>query len=176
MIERLVACGGLGVRVRRLGHNRAGEIRVTRFLRNRAVGVDEMMSAARARLAEAVEGRHVLAIQDTTVTRSAGGGGSYLHAMIAVDGASGALLGAVDARFLHRTQGLRASRGRRDFAEKESARWLAGAQVAARACAGADRVTVIADREADVFDLFAQRPAGADLLIRAAHDRVLNDG
>jgi hypothetical protein len=34
--ERLVAVGSRGVRVRRLGGNRAGEIRITRFLRNPA--------------------------------------------------------------------------------------------------------------------------------------------
>jgi len=135
-----------------------------------------MMATAQERLAGVVKGRHVLAIQDTTVTRSGGGGGSYFHAMIAVDAESGALLGAVDARFLYRTQGRRASRRQRGFANRESARWLASAQAAMQACGSAGQVTVIADREADVFELFAERPAGADLLIRATHDRALNDG
>jgi hypothetical protein len=41
--EQLVAVGSRGVRVRRLGGNRAGEIRITRFLRNPAVSVEEMI-------------------------------------------------------------------------------------------------------------------------------------
>lgn len=176
LLRRLVESGGSGVRVRRLGGDRAGEIRLTRFVRNEAVRIGEMMATARARLAGAVAGRHVLAIQDTTVTRSGGGGGSYFHAMIAVDAESGALLGAVDARFLYRTQGRRSSRRQRGFADRQSARWLASAQAAAQACGSALQVTVIADREADVFELFAERPVATELLIRATHDRVLNDG
>lgn len=45
-----------------------------------------------------------------------------------------------------------------------------------RVAAAAAEVTVIADRESDIFEVFAQRPAGVDLLIRAKHDRALGDG
>jgi hypothetical protein len=173
---RLAEVGLSGVCVRRLGGSRAGEIRLTRFLRNPAVRLDAMLEAAQSRLAAALPGRHVLAIQDTTVTRSEGGGGSFLHAMVAVDAGDGALLGLVDAQFLHREQGLRRSKRQRAFADKESGRWLACARTAARVCAGAATVTVVADREADVFECFADRPAGVELLIRAAHDRSLGDG
>jgi hypothetical protein len=37
-------------------------------------------------------------------------------------------------------------------------------------------VTVVADREADIYEAFAKRPAEVDLLIRASHDRALVDG
>ena len=37
-------------------------------------------------------------------------------------------------------------------------------------------VTVIADREGDIYEEFACRPAETELLIRAHHDRVLEDG
>jgi hypothetical protein len=37
-------------------------------------------------------------------------------------------------------------------------------------------VTVVADREADIFEAFARRPASVDLLVRAAQDRSLGDG
>ena len=56
-------------------------------------------------------GGDVLAVQDTTMTRASGRRrGSFLHATIAVDAASGAVLGALDAQFLERTEGGRASR------------------------------------------------------------------
>src|SRR6266436_4263904 len=42
--------------------------------------------------------------------------------------------------------------------------------------AGAVCVTVIADREGDIYEEFACRPAETELLIRAHHDRVLEDG
>jgi hypothetical protein len=37
-------------------------------------------------------------------------------------------------------------------------------------------VTVVADREADIFEAFARRPASVDLLVRAAQDRSLGGG
>jgi hypothetical protein len=121
-------------------------------------------------------GRHVLAIQDTTVVRSEGGGGLYLHVAVAVDAASGALLGLTQAAFLSRTEGKRAAHKRMPFAEKESWRWHDGAVRSAEVCAGAERLTVIADRESDIFQAFALRPAGTDLVVRAAQDRALEDG
>jgi hypothetical protein len=35
---------------------------------------------------------------------------------------------------------------------------------------------VVADRESDIYEAFARRPVGVDLLVRAAQDRVLDDG
>lgn len=176
LLSRLVASGGRKVRVRHLGSDRAGEMRLTRFLRNEAVTTTEMLAEASARTAERCAGRRVLAIQDTTVLRSAGGGGSYLHAVIAVDAEDGAILGLIDGQFLERTKGRRTVRRSEGIEAKESFRWLEGADQAATVCARASGVTVIADRESDIFELFALRPEGADLLVRAAHDRSLDGG
>lgn len=168
--------GGDKLRVRRLGGSRAGEIRLTRFLRNEAVTCEEMLAQAAERTSERCVGRHVLAIQDTTVLRSQGGGGDYLHAVLAVDAQDGAILGLIDGQFLERGGGRRASRRAAPIEEKESFRWLEGADQAASVCAGAACVTVIADRESDIFEAFALRAEGAELLVRAAHDRALEDG
>lgn len=159
--------------MRRLGGNRAGEIRLTRFLRNPAVSIDEMVAEAARRTVERCRGRDVLAIQDTTVIRSDGGGGDYVHVVFAVDAQDGSILGLVDAQFLHRQSGQR-----RDAAieHKESFRWLQGADQAATVCAGAERLTCIADRESDIYEAFALRPDATDLLIRAAQDRGLAEG
>ena len=163
------------MRVRRLGGTRAGEIRFTRFLRNPSVTLDEMTATAFARTQVACAGRDVLAIQDTTVTRSSGGGGSFLHAMIAVDAGDGAVLGPLDAGFMERTEGGKASRHSRPFEERQSVRWLEAAQKAGR-LTGAARVTVVADREADMAELFAQCPDHVALVVRATHDRALAGG
>lgn len=162
--------------MRRLGGNRAGEMRISRFLRNPAVTPDEMAATARGRLAWQGRGRHVLAIQDTTVVRSAGGGGTYLHAVIAVDAEDGALLGLIDGSFWTRTGGARATRRARPRSEKQSRRWLDGAETAAEALPAAAEITVIADRESDIYDAFGLAPAGVHLLVRAAQDRALEDG
>ena len=176
MHTRLVAVGGVGIRVRRLGGNRAGEIRLTRFLRNEAVTTEEMVETAGLRTAGCCVGRQVLAIQDTTVVRSKGGGGLYLHPVLAVDAEDGAILGLVHAEFMSRDKGLKETRRERPVSEKESQRWLDGADKAAEVCAGAAGVTVIADRESDIFSAFALRPDGVELLVRAAQDRCLEDG
>jgi hypothetical protein len=95
---RLVELGGSGVRVRRLGKDRAGEIRLTRFLHNPAVTVTEMVATAAARTSTRVTGRHVLAIQDTTMVRSAAEGiGVALHPLIAVDAVDSSSVKAVSA-------------------------------------------------------------------------------
>lgn len=159
-----------------MGGNRSGEIRLTRFLRNEAVTSAEMLAEAAERTARACVGRHVLAIQDTTVLRSRGGGGDYLHVVLALDAQDGAILGLIDGQFLERSAGRRAARRAAPIEEKESFRWLEGADQAASVCAGAACVTVIADRESDIFEAFALRPEGAELLVRAAHDRCLDDG
>jgi hypothetical protein len=175
---RLVEAGGHGVSVRRLGRGRAGEMRITRFLRNRAVSVAEIVETAVARTASRVSGRHVLAIQDTTTVRGEAKGRCIaLHPMIAVDANAHTVLGLADARFLVRMSGKAARRKRQGFAGKESRRWLDGAHCAARlAAAGAAQVTVVADREGDIYEDFACKPREVEVLIRAGQDRALTDG
>jgi hypothetical protein len=178
LLARLVCVGQSGISVRRVGGNRAGEMRFTRFLRNRRVRPDEMVATARARTAGLVKGRHILAIQDTTTLRDDGKQRSLnLHPMIAVDAADGALLGLVDAVFLNHVGGKKHLCKKRPFAEKESRRWLDATNTAASlVAAGAACVTVIADREGDIYEEFACRPAETELLIRAHHDRILEGG
>ena len=62
-------------------------------LRDSAVTVDEIVETAAARTAPRCAGRHVLAIQDTTVIQSEGGGGLYSDPVIAVDADDGAIWG-----------------------------------------------------------------------------------
>jgi Transposase DDE domain len=150
-------------------------MRFTRFLRNTRVKPVEMAATARVRTAGLAQGRHILAIQDTTTLRDDGHLCSLnLHAMIAVDADDGALLGFVDAVFLARRGGMKHHCGKRPFAEKVSRRWLDATKTAATV--GAACVTVIADREGDIYEEFACLPAGVEVLIRAHHDRLLEDG
>lgn len=175
--ERLVAVGQRGVSVRSVGGSRAGEIRIGRLLRNSRVSVGEIVAAARAGTAGRVAGLHVLAIQDTTSLRDDGAGrGLVAHATIAVEAETGALLGLAHGEILSRSGGLAGGRKARAFDAKQSRRWLNGAEAGAElSAAGAARVTVVADREGDIYEMFALKPAGVELLIRAAQDRALAD-
>jgi hypothetical protein len=178
LLERLVSVGQAGVRIRRLGGDRAGEVRFGRFLRNPRVSPEEMIATARSGTARLAKGRHILAIQDTTSLRDDGNQCStQLHPMIAIDATDGILLGLVGAVFLRRTGGKRAQHQNQQFADKESCRWLDAAyEAASLAAAGAACVTVVADREGDIYEMFAHRPVDVEMLIRVRHDRVLEDG
>jgi Transposase DDE domain len=175
---RLATHGGKGISVRQLGGGRAGEMRITRFLHNPKVTVSEMVATAKARTCAQAAGRHVLAIQDTTVLKADEKGiGLFLHPVIAVDATDGTVLGLAGNAFLARKGDRRAGRKRRGFEDKESRRWLEGAQSAsALAGAGAACVTVIEDREGDIYESFALKPEGVELLVRAGQDRALAGG
>lgn len=177
MHRRLVEVGQRGIAIRTLGGNRAGEMRITRFLRNAKVTVAEMIEHATAATVPRLAGLHILAIQDTSTLRDDGGQRSIaLHPTLAVDAQSGAVLGLLHAELLRREGGQKHRRKSRPFAAKESARWLRGAEAAAGLCSTALQVTVVADREADIYEAFASRPAAVELLVRACHDRILDGG
>jgi hypothetical protein len=79
---------------------------------------------------------------------------------------------------LEQQRWARAVRARRtrETREKESHRWLDAEQATLAALPPATEVLTIADREADIFDLFAaERRPGAYLLIRAVQTRRLTD-
>ena len=170
--------GQSGISLRALGGDRAGEVRLDRFLKNPRVTPAEMVATARSHLLGRVQEREVLVIQDTTSLRDDGNKrGLYLHPAIAVDAADGALLGLLSAELLVRDETPKAHCNKRRLGEKESRRWVdATAQAADLLTAGASRVMVIADREADLYEMFACRPEGVDVLVRANHNRVLSDG
>ena len=173
--------------IRRLAGDRARQMRFTRFLRNASVTTAEMSEHAAARTARCVAGREVVAIQDTTelmlggrraradgfgpVGRGGATGGLLLHPVLAVEAATGALLGLVDATVWNREGGKAAARRGRATAAKESRRWLDGAARAGAVLAAAASITVVADRESDIYEQFVGRPANVHLLIRAAQDR-----
>ena len=178
LLSRLVEVGQSGVSLRALGGGRSGEVRFGRFLRCEAVSPAEMIATACTHTLGLVAGRHVLAIQDTTTLRDDGAKNSInLHPTIAIDAADGALLGLVHAEVLvHDGTAGAVHCNKRPFADKESRRWLDAARAsAALRAAGAATVTVIGDREGDIYEDFALRPPGVEVLFRAHHDRVLTD-
>jgi hypothetical protein len=158
-----------------------------RFLHNPSVTAAEMGSHAAEGTAARVAGRDIVAIQDTTQVAvggrrarangygpiGKGGGlrGLLLHAVLAVDADSGALLGAVDLNIWNRTGGKVTGPRSRPTMDKESQRWIAGTVRAGEVLATARGVTSVSDREGDIYEHFAARPANVDLLVRCCQDR-----
>lgn len=185
LAERQTTC------VRKLGGNRAGEVRFGRFLRNPAVTKEEMLVTAGLATGARVGGRRVLVLQDTTELNFAahaaskrgfgtvGNGidiGLFLHPQVVVDALTGGLVGLAGAGILNRTERPIRPRRARTLGEKESRRWLEGAETAGRVLAQALEITVVGDRESDIYEEFARRPANVHLLTRAAQDRVIAGG
>ena len=89
---------------------------------------------------------------------------------------SAAVVGLADATIWKRSGKIEVSRQQRDLAEKESQRWLTTTQIVADLLKDADQVVVVGDRENDIYSVMARRPAGTELIVRAARDRVLEAG
>ena len=188
LIERVATAGTLVLR--KLGESRAGEKAVHRFLSSPYVSVDRIVETLAARTAVQCAGRRILAVQDTSEINFAGRDkkrrgfgpgcdgktpGFFIHPVIAMDADSEAVMGLVDAEIWTRSAGRVTSRRARTIEDKESARWLAGCRAAASVLADAC-VTMVADRESDIYLLFARKPERLDLIVRASQDRTLADG
>ena len=186
LVEQIVATGSLVLR--RVGGDRAGEMGAQRYLSSPYVTPQIIVEAFAARTAESCAGRRVVAAQDTTEVNFSGrstrpkglgpGGdgvsaGFFIHPVVAVDAQGGAVLGLVDAQIWTRAQTPAAHRNTRAFEEKESRRWLAGAQAAGEVLKAAAQVVAVSDQEGDVYSCFARRPSNVELLVRARHDRKL---
>ena len=177
--------------VHRLAKDRNQAIQFGRFLANPAVTTHEMLATAARMTSQRAAGRHVLAIQDTSELHfpthrgskhgfGTGGNGAdlglFLHPLLAVDADNGGVIGLLDCAILNRTEGKVSDRHKREADDKESRRWLHAAEVAGEALSDAAMITVVGDRESDVYDLFARRPANVHLLCRSAQDRALIEG
>lgn len=178
--------------LRAASDGRAEWVGFSRWLNNPNVTAGEISVHSAEVLSGRVAGLHVLAIQDTTELNYArhagrvrglgpsGNGldpGLFVHPMLAIDAGSGALLGLAGMQIWTRQGPASPDYRRQPIEEKESYRWIKGAQSAKSALAAAAMVTVIADRESDIYEEFDRIPdACTHLLTRACRDRALTGG
>jgi hypothetical protein len=186
----MIACKT--VCLRRLGGNRAGELRAGRFFASPKVTAAKLIAGWADGTGVSAVGRHVLAVQDSsevTVPTTAqrrrglgpiGKGNSYgvlVHAMMAVDAATGACLGLVGGDVWNRAGVNPTPHRRRPLEARESVRWIDTAQQAKQVLQSAAMVTVVDDREADIYPKWAMLPEpNFHLLTRAMSDRKLAGG
>jgi Transposase DDE domain len=184
--ERQTVC------VRKLADNRSEQVKFRRLLANEAVTVEEMVAHRAMFVAASAKGRHVLAIQDTSEINyqaqsarkhglgTVGNGtdiGLFVHPVLAVDADGQDCLGLVDAQVWRRTKSKAENYKRLPIEEKESYRWVKGGSQAKAVLAEAAMVTVIDDREGDIYEKWARLPdQRTQLLTRASRDRSLAGG
>jgi hypothetical protein len=186
--EALVARPGSCIR--RLGGSRAQEIRFRRFLHNGSVTTEEMVCHAVTSTAARVAGRDIVVVQDTSelvlggrrardngfgpVGKGGALGGLLLHAALALEAKSGALLGLTDAKIWNRSNGQLKHRRSRATVDKESQRWIDTTARAGEMLASARSITCVSDRESDIYEHFSARPSNVHLIVRACQDRLID--
>lgn len=179
--------------LRRLSDGRrAQEVRFNRLLGNDKVTIERLIEGWSSETGAAAAGRHVLAVQDTSEINFAtrpgrrrglgeigkgSGHGLLVHAMLALDADTGASLGLVGGAIWTRQGRHTVPHDERPLDERESKRWVETGEQAKRVLSGAASVTIVGDRESDIFAFWATLP-GPDvhLIGRVMHDRRLADG
>ncbi len=191
LLDRMVA--RQSICLRRLSEgDRARELCFGRFLANAKVTIERLIEGWSEQTTGAVAGRHVLAIQDTSEVNfrtkpgrrrglgeigKGSGRGVLVHAMLAVDADGGGCLGLVGGSVYTRTGRIKTPHAKRSLKDKESRRWIDTALQAKTVLAQAATVTVVADRESDIYAGWASLPGGnLHLLSRVMHDRALAGG
>jgi hypothetical protein len=99
-----------------------------------------------------------------------------LHAALAVDAGTGGVIGLVDAKVWNRMGGQAPHRRSRQTQQKESQRWLDSTRRAAEVLTEATSVTVVSDRESDIYTHFVYRPPTTHLIVRACQNRRIETG
>lgn len=186
--------------IRKLSGSRAQQVSFNRFIWNERVTTDEIKKTALDRtMANTADASHVLAIQDTTevdFTRRRrtveglgpigdnynGRVGFYLHPTLAIDASDNFVFGLAACHHWVRPPaivkiGKRKHPGLIPIEKKESYRWITSALEAKEALSQARMVTIVGDRESDIYDEFCRVPdSRTHLLVRSCHDRAVRVG
>ena len=186
--------------IRQFSRNSNEEFSFGRFLRNAKVTPTKIVQMHTERTTVACAGHHVLHVEDSSelsfgmnpVCRGLGKVGCgkeegfFLHPVIALNAANGGCLGLGAVHFWKRkeyapTDPMSDPMYRRrklqyvPFCEKDRARWLHTAMESVNTCRLATQHTVVADREADIYEAMCGFiTAQVGFIIRQSDDRHLN--
>lgn len=182
-----------------LAGDRKELVAFSRFFNNDSVELNSMKQESYDRTNLLVKGKHVLCIQDTTeinYQRHLGklsktdtdlglvGNnkdiGFFLHPSLVVDSEDSFPLGLSWAHIWNRPFD-KIDKNDRNYStqpieEKESYRWITNAQNSKDTLSNAEHITVIGDRESDIYEEFIYVPdSKTDILVRSRGDRNLYD-
>lgn len=184
--------------IRQISMNWKEEMGFWRYLKNEKVSIEWLIeeSLAPIKTGTAVEGRHVLSIQDSstigfkaslgrkkelkTVGSVGNCPGFIIHPNLLIDADDGRCLGLGDVSLCDQwvSQGGHQDQQRHVEAEqKKTGRWLASGKAVRNSLQSAQMITHIADRESDFYEMlyeFGQhQQANEYLIVRVNDDRLL---
>lgn len=169
------------------------------FFSNAMTTLDTLISESLTRCASNSSGRKVVVLQDSTeLNYSSKTGklkvndpnigtldkssdtGFFLHPSLVLDRSQGTPLGFSSIQMYQRRFGQATKKERKytklPIEQKESYKWIVGAQESKSTLASAEHVIVVADRESDIYDYISTIPdQRTDILVRVRHDRQLNE-
>lgn len=181
----------MSICIKSLAGDRATEVAFGRFLDNESVEPELISAELSKKTNESCLGKpHVLCIQDTVQltyptqplkkdefgpTGDANTKGLFVHPGIIVDASNRDVLGISSIVTWCRDEKVLAQNKQRPIDEKESIRWVNTALSAKHTINNAEMITVIGDRESDIFAVFERVPdERTHLIVRASHDRILD--
>jgi len=176
------------------------KIAIYRMLSNNRFDYTDLLNASHEKCANAIDVEHVLAIQDTTefnyqgIKKKLGCedneigptgidtiAGYFCHPVLVMNPYSDIIYGLSSAIFYNRDWNKKNKTERRytlqPIEEKESYRWIKAAEQTKKNIATSVKVTLIGDRESDIFEEFCIVPnERVNLLVRSRSDRNLING
>jgi len=186
-------CSKMTTCIKRLADNRAMQIAFSRFLQNDKTTITEMENSFSEKTNQnCLNKKHVLCLQDTVEvafpmqeikkeefgpTGRKTAKGFFAHPGVIVDANTKDILGLNSIKTWIRSDKKKTPHHKRPLEEKESINWVETAQAAKRNITNAEMITVIGDRESDIYELFDRVPDNrTHLLVRSNYDRKLENG
>ena len=183
--------------INRFSPNRSDIVGASRYFNNENISSESMVKCLTDHCSRQVKGKHVLAISDTTefsfqhhlnflnlrdgelgpITHDSDYG-YFLHTMLALDANTSMGLGYSYVKLWNRAPNKKNKYERKykeqPIEEKESYRWIESALQTKDLLSSADSLTIVADRESDIYEEFVQlKDKQCDLLIRSGQNRPL---
>ena len=170
-----------------------------RFLDNNKVKESDLIKELTTRCGKNVSERDIVVIQDSTsigLSKQAGhmetdsglglvgnktGLGFLAHVSLVLDSHTESMLGFSDVQLWHRTEDKSNNTTKvykkQPIEEKESYKWIRASQQAKEGLNAAKSITIIEDREGDIYEQFSLIPdEKTNLIIRNRDNRKLSDG
>jgi hypothetical protein len=170
-----------------------------RFFANEGVEEKILVATTKERSSYLCAGKDLLVLTDTTefnlknhhnrlkpdtgigVTGNNKDLGFFMHTSLVMDAATEAVLGISDVQLWNRGEGkvrmVKGENKRIPIEQKESYKWLKAANASKAHLSAANSITMVEDREGDIYEQFVRIPdQRTHLIVRNRIDRTLSDG